>query len=289
MGIIDTLAQKIGLQPQGTLQERKASYEKVLMEAMADGVLTQAEIDELDTLRKQLKLKDDDVAPLRMKAFQRALAAVKSDGLFTPKEERDLEKIAAYLEVDGKALSQNQHTLAKMRVLYEIHRGNLPLDEVPGLGLETGEQTHMSMTATFHAVRKDTRLLSPGIGQVIKAGTPYRMGSGRLNPLAESELGEAVAGTLTVTNRRLMFNSGQHAFRLKYEKLLGVTVFADGMLLEVDTGEPRVIVPGDRRELEVIFAIVSRYLNPPPPTAKPGLGAAPGKPQPPARPQPPRR
>ncbi|MEB3330752.1 MAG: hypothetical protein VKQ33_16120, partial [Candidatus Sericytochromatia bacterium] len=109
MGIIQSLAQRIGLQPHGTLQERKATYEKVLLEAMADGVLTQAEIDELDGLRKQLKLKDEDVAPLRMKAFQRALAAVKSDGLFTPKEERDLEKIASYLEVDGKTLSQNQH------------------------------------------------------------------------------------------------------------------------------------------------------------------------------------
>jgi hypothetical protein len=289
MGIIETLAQKIGLQPQGTLQERKATYEKVLLEAMADGVLTQAEMDELDSLRKQLKLKDEDVGPLRMKAFQRALQAVKADGLFTPKEERDLEKIAAYLDVDGKTVTHNQQTLAKMRVLYEIHRGNLPLDEVPGLGLETGEQTHLSMPATYYAVRKDTRLLAPGIGQVIKAGAPYRMGAGRLNPLAEAELGDAVLGTLTLTSRRLMFNSGQHAFRLKFDKLLGITVFADGMLLEVDTGEPRVLVPGDRRELEVIFAILSRYLNPPAAPSKPGPSTAPGKPQPPSRPQPPRR
>ncbi|MEB3329426.1 MAG: hypothetical protein VKQ33_09370, partial [Candidatus Sericytochromatia bacterium] len=228
-------------------------------------------------------------APLRMKAFQRALQAVKADGLFTPKEERDLEKIAAYLDIDGKAVTHNQQTLAKMRMLYEIHRGNLPLDEVPGLGLETGEQTHLSMPATFHAVRSDTRLLTPGLGQVIRAGAPYRMGAGRLNPLAESELGEAVAGTLTLTNRRLMFNSGQHAFRLKFEKLIGITVFAEGMLLEVDTGEPRVLVPGDRRELEVIFAIISRYLNPPATSTRPGPGAPPTKPQPPAKPQPPRR
>lgn len=282
MGIIQTLAQKIGVNVLGSLDERKAQYEAVLLAAMADGVLTEAEINELDALRKTLKMKDEDVRVARLKAFQKAIDAVKADGLFTPKEEHDLEKIRSYLGLSESELVRNRVTLAKMRVLYEIHKGNLPLDEVPGLGLDKGEQTHMCVPATFFAVRPDTRLLHRGAGPVFKAGTPYRMGAGRVFPLAETELGDEVAGTWTVTNQRVMFNSGQHAFRLRYDKILGVTVFADAFLLDVDTGDPRVIRPGERKDLEVLLAIMSRYLNPPPPN-KSKAGAPNSKPQPPRR------
>lgn len=282
VGIIQNLAQKIGLNVLGTLEERKAQYELVLLEAMADGVLTEAEIKELDALRTTLKMKDEDVRVIRLKAFQRAIDAVKADGLFTPKEEHDLEKIRGYLGLGESELARNRATLAKMRVLYEIHKGNLPLDEVPGLGLERGEQTHMCVPATFFAVRHDTRLLNRGAGPVFNAGTPYRMGAGRVFPLAESELGDEVLGTWTVTNQRVMFNSGQHAFRLRYEKLVNVTVFADAFLLQVDTGEPRVIRPAERKDLEVILAVMSRYLNPPP-TSKNSTATPGGKPQPPRR------
>ena len=282
MGIIQTFAQKMGLNVLGTLEERKAQYEAVLLAAMADGVLTESEIKELDALRKTLKMKEEDVRVIRLKAFQKAIDAVKADGMFTPKEEIDLEKIRDYLGLSETEMVRNRVTLAKMRVLYEIHKGNLPLDEIPGLGLEKGEQTHMCVSASFFAVRPDTRLLHRGAGPIFKAGTPYRMGAGRVFPLTETELGDEVVGTWTITNQRVMFNSGQHAFRLRYDKLLGVTVFADAFLLEVDTGDPRVIRPTERKDLEVILAIMSRYLNPPPPNK---AKAAPptGKPQQPRR------
>ncbi|MEB3196314.1 MAG: hypothetical protein VKP62_03835 [Candidatus Sericytochromatia bacterium] len=271
----------------GSLQERQAVYEKVLLEALEDGVLTQAEIDELDGLRRQLKLKDEEVRSIRVRAFQRAIEAVKADGLFSPKEEKDLEKIAQYLGLDDTHLAHNRTTLAKMRVLYEIHKGNLPIDQVAGISLELGEMVHLSVPASFFPIHASSRLAKAGAGPFFSAGSPYRMGHGRLYPLAEDELGEAFSGMLTISNQRVMFNSGQHAFRLKYDKLLGVTVFSDGFLLAVDTGEPRVIQPANRKELEVLLAIISRYLNPPPKVEKPAPGKLPAKG--PGKPPPPRR
>ena len=272
MSFISTLVAKLGLKSAGTLEERKAQYQEVLLEAMEDGVLTNDEIEELDQLRKDLKLKDDDVKAMRMKAFQKAVEVVKADGLFTPKEEKDLEKIKAYLGVGETDVSKNRVTLAKMRVLYEIQRGNLPIDEIPGLGLEHGEQTHLSVGATLHEPQGGPKAPPPGTGPQFKAGKPFRMGAGRLMPLPEAELNQLAAGSLTITNRRFMFNSGKVTFRFKFEKIQGITVFTDGFVVEADTGEPRIVKLNDRKDLEVIAAIVSRYLNPPPPKPE-GAGA----------------
>ena len=273
MSFITSLVAKLGLKSAGTLEERKAQYQEVLLQAMDDGVLTNDEIEELDQLRKDLGLKDDDIKAMRMKAFQKAVEVVKADGLFTPKEERDLEKIKAYLGVGETDVSKNRVTLAKMRVLYEIQRGNLPIDEVPGLGLEHGEQTHISVGATFHEPKAGSRVAQPGAGPEFKAGRPYRMGAGRIVPLPEAELEQQAGGSLTITNRRFMFNSGKVAFRFKYDKIQRVTVFTDGFVVEADTGGPRVIKLNDRKDLEVMAAIVSRYLNPPPPKPE-GQGQA---------------
>lgn len=270
MGFITSLVQKLGLKSAGTLEERKAQYQEVLLQAMDDGVLTNDEIEELDQLRKDLGLKEDDIKAMRMKAFQKALEVVKADGIFTPKEERDLEKIKAYLGVGEVDVSKNQVTLAKMRVLYEIQRGNLPVDEIPGLGLEHGEQTHMSVGASLHDPKEGSKVTSPAAGPAFKPGRPYRMGAGRIMPLPEAELEEMAKGSFTITNRRVMFNSGKVTFRYKYDKLTSVTVFTDGFVFLADTGsgEPRVVKLNDRKDLEVIAAIISRYLNPPPPKAE---------------------
>jgi hypothetical protein len=281
MSFIQSLVQKLGLKSAGTLEERKAQYLEVLMQAMEDGVLTDDEIEELDQLRKDLGLKDDDIKAMRMKAFQKAVEVVKSDGLFTPKEERDLEKIKGYLGVGETDVARNRTTLAKMRVLYEVQRGNLPIDEIAGLGLEPGEQTHVSVGATLHEPAGATRVGAPGSGPVIKAGAPYKMGAGRIGVLPEAELTQAATGAFTITNRRVMFNSGKVTFRYKYEKLVGVTIFADGFVIASDTGEPRIVKLNDRKDLELIAAIISRYLNPPPPKPEgPPRPASPGSSRP---------
>lgn len=267
MGLISSLAQKLGFSPAGTLEERKAKYHQVLMKAMEDGVLTDDEIEELDTMRKQLGLKEDDVRGMRMKAFQKAVEVVKADGLFTPKEERDLEKIKGYLGVVENAVAKDRHTLAKMRVLYEVHRGNLPIDEIPGLGLDPGEQCHISVGATLHEAPKDAKILTPAAGPNIAVGKPFKMGAGRVQPLPEADLTLVTPGSLTITTHRLMFNSGKTAFRLRYDKLQQIVVFADGLIVTADTGGPRIIKLKDNKDLELIAAIVSRYLNPPPPKA----------------------
>lgn len=274
MSFIQSFVQKLGLTPAGTIEERKAQYNKVLMAAMDDGVLSDDEIEELDQLRKVLKLKDDDVKALRLRAFQKAVEVVKADGLFTPKEERDLEKIKGYLGVVETDVVKNRVTLAKMRVLYEIHRGNLPLDEVPGLGLEHGEQCHFSIPAVAFEARDAKGIVEAG--PIITHGKAYRMGEGRLQALPESELTQLASGSLTITTRRFMFNSGKTVFRLRYEKIDSITVFTDGFVAVAEGGVPRVVKLADSKDMEVISAIVSRYLNPPPP--KPPGPARPGSP-----------
>lgn len=290
MGLITSLVQKLGFSPAGTLEERKAKYNEVLMRAMEDGVLDDDEIEELDQMRKQLGLKDDDVRGMRLKAFQKAVEVVKSDGLFTPKEERDLEKIKGYLGVGETDVVKNRHTLAKMRVLYEIHRGNLPIDEVPGLGLDPGEHCHISVAATLQEPQKNSLVVRPGAGPTITAGKPFKMGAGRIQILPEAELTQITTGSLTITSQRLMYNSGKTAFRLRYDKLESVVVFLDGLVVTADTGGPRVIKLNDRKDLEVIAAIISRYMNPavPKEVKKPSGGPPPpghtaGRPNPPRR------
>jgi hypothetical protein len=279
MGLIQSLMEK--LQPAGTKEENKKKYFEVLVEALDDGVLTNDEIEELDALRKQLRLSQEDVAGMKLRAFQAAVNAAAADGIVTPKEEKDLEKIKAYLGIQESEIGRNKGTLNKMRMLYEIHKGNLPIIEIAGLGLEFGETAHLEESA--QAFEDPGGVVRPNATLSFKAGQPYRMGAGRPQPLPEG-LTPVANGTLVVSNQRAIFNTGVRGknFGMKFDRMTQVLVFTDGFGFVPDNAAPRYLRVENKQEIELIAGIISRRLNPPPPAPEKPAGPQSG-PRKPAR------
>lgn len=264
MGLLDALLDK--LQPAKTKDENKKLYFEALVEALEDGVLTNDEIDDLDAMRKKLRLQEADVAGMKLRAFQVAANAAAADGVVTPKEEKDLEKIKAYLGVDDSEIGRTKGTLNKMRMLYEIHKGNLPIVEIAGLGLNLGENAHISENA---GLLEDPSGATPRAGatQSFKAGQPYRMGGGRTQALPDGALNQVASGTLTITNQRVLFNTGirDKTWGMTFGRIAQVLVYSDGFGFVPDNAGPRFVRLSNKQEIELIAGIISRFLNPGPP------------------------
>lgn len=271
MGLLDAILDK--LQPAKTKDENKKLYFDALVEALEDGILTNDEMSELDGLRKKLRLHESDVAGMKLRAFQVAANAAAADGVVTPKEERDLQKIKSYLGIEDNEIGRTRGTLNKMRMLYEIHKGNLPMLEIPGLGLNHGESAHVSENAGMYEDESGTAV-RPNSTIQIKPGQPYRMGAGRAQPLPIEALQHAASGTFTITNNRLLFNTGIQGktFGATYGRIAGILVFTDGFGIVPDNAPARYFRVDNKQELELMAGILSRFLNPP--AEKPGEAPA---------------
>lgn len=257
MGLFKALVDRLKVKPSRNAEDSKKIFYGALLKAVQDGELTLSEMSDLDELRAELRLTDEDVKVMRVKAFQVAVNAATADGLITPKEEKDLQTIKSYLGLAEGEVARNRGTLNKMRVLFEIQKGNLPIETIPGLGLKLGEMAHVSKSAIL---LEATGPVAPA-GVVLKRGAPYRMGAGRPTLMPESGLVSVATGSMTVTNQRLMFNAGQKSFGLRYEKILTIAVYADGYAIQADTGGLRFLRLELRQDLEMIAAILSRFLN----------------------------
>jgi hypothetical protein len=280
MGLLDTLLAK--LTPGKSKDENKKMYFEALVEALEDGVLTNDEIDQLDKLRRQLRLQEDDVTGMKLRAFQVAANAAAADGVVTPQEQRDLDKIKSYLSIEDRELGHTRGTLHKMRMLYEIHKGNLPIVEIAGLALNLGEIAHITEPATLH--EDPTGSVRPGATVQVRPGQPFKMGAGRSAPMPEGSLQQAATGTLTITNQRILYNTGvrEKTFGATYARLESVLVYTDGFGFLLENAPARYVRVANKKEIELIAGVISRFMNPPPPkdnNAKP----APGGPRKPSK------
>jgi hypothetical protein len=280
MGLLDTLLAK--LQPAKSKDENKKMYFEALVEALEDGVLTNDEIDQLDTLRRQLRLQEEDVTGMKLRAFQVAANAAAADGVVTPQEQRDLDKIKSYLSIEDRELGHTRGTLNKMRMLYEIHKGNLPIVEIAGLALNLGEIAHITEPASLF--EDPTGSVRPGATVQVRAGQPFKMGAGRAQPMPEGALQQAATGTITITNQRVLFNTGirDKTFGATYARLESAVVFTDGFGFVLENAPARYVRLTNKKEIELIAGIISRFMNPPPPKDA-GAKAGPAGPRKPSK------
>lgn len=272
MGIFQSLAEKLKLNASKSKEENKRIFFDALVSALEDGELTTAEMDELAGLRSELQLSKEDIEGMKIKAFQIAVNCATADGVITPKEEYDLQTIKRYLELQESEIARNRGTLNKMRVLYEIQKGNLPVDESPGLPVLIGEVAHISQTAVLHEEPSGVGAAHPGTGGLgiyFKKNAPYRMGSARVAPVAPPATTIKIAGLLMVTNLRIVFKASEETramnsqitFSLYYEDIGNVTVHTDGFTILPLSGKTRIIRLDVFKDIEIMAMLMSRYIN----------------------------
>lgn len=226
-------------------------FRRVLEEAMEDGILTEAEIDDLEALKKAYGLSDHVVQKFKRRAYGIAFQAAVEKAPYTPRKEKELEHIQNYLKLTESELKTYKRKLRRMRAFYNLELGELPAVEVPGLELPRGEQAHWSASVTLLDDKGQTDAL-PAFDTALD--TP---------PVLDApvpELPAANQGTLVATNQRFLYKGEGKAFQIGHELVTGLAFFSDGLRIEAEAGKSKWLRFNKRADVELLAAILVRAI-----------------------------
>jgi len=246
-------------------EQKRAELRELVLEAVSDGILTQEDIHRIESKRQKLGLSIDDMRTFRTMVYMTAVKAVQKDKRLTPAEAESLSRIAEHFGVEPTTVERTQRHLAKYRLLYEIEQGNLPYVTVPGLVLQKGEECFWSEPGELleeRVVRRRYGGGSSGFSVRLAKGVYWRVGGHRGSIQRETELQAVSVGELILTNKRLIFRGDRKNVNAKWDKLLAVNVFLDGLQVSlVNRQKPILIRFRDRESTDIVAAIVCHCMN----------------------------
>jgi hypothetical protein len=242
----------------------KAAYKRDLIGAIEDGVLTPGEILSLNERRIELGLTPNDVHAMRATAYRRAYQAAASDRRITAEEAVELQNIRGYLGLSESEVAFTHRDFHRLRLLAEIQAGNLPATSTPGLLLQKREQAHWSEPAQLieeRVVRRRYEGGSSGVSIRIMKGVTYRVGAHRGQLVTDTAAVPVSDGHFVITSHRAIFRGTKKSFNYKWEKVLGIELFSDGLSLADGNGKSRIVRFVNSADLEVMGAIMSQVVN----------------------------
>lgn len=208
-------------------------YRQHLERALADGILSEREAEELEGLRAQRDLSDTEVRMVAVSLYRRALRDAIADSRITRQEDEALQRLRAQLGLTDTDLARDLGQLQRIRLLAGVERGELPQIEPP-VELNDDEICHW----TIHA-RLAEQLVVPGRGTALRAvsfslenSDPFSVTAARSVLADSSEVLPSDLGMLVVTNRRTIFSGARRNVSIPHMKLRTLDLFADGVALD---------------------------------------------------------
>ena len=197
-----------------------------------------------------------------LKTIQKAFDDAVTDRRLTPDEDNRLVKMAAHLGVNSITHSdEDRVTLERFRLLARIEAGELPV-LTTGIRLQRGEVCHAEFRCRLHEKRTVTKRVNyagPTGSIRIMKGLSFRYGSVSVSRVTSEELRQIDAGTLYVTNKRLLFNAAARNLNVPYKKVIAFTMYADGVQVEKDTGRDQYFLGS--RDLELLGAVLDAAIG----------------------------
>jgi hypothetical protein len=210
-----------------------ARYQRAIDDVLADERVTDDERAWLARLAAALRIPGN----LARRMYESSAASLvarlwtgsMADSRLTQEEAERVANVAdsAGVELDGKATQ----AIAQVRVLASLQAGGaLPILDPP-LQLQRGEVCHFYYPATWHEVRKQ-----------------------RSGGVSEDALTALGTGLAIITNRRVIFEGTGKTHSVKYDSLLGIKEYTDGVELRRHSGRnPFILVEAQTAELFVLL------------------------------------
>lgn len=118
-----------------------------------------------------------------------------------------------------------------------------------------GERCHAATKAVQHELRTRTRAVRVvGPTARVRRGVYYGAGTAAIDRVEEDVLHEIDHGTLYATSKRLMLDGSRKTTSMAYSKIINLTRYDDGVVIEKDTGKDQVFrCNGDVKVFAVIL------------------------------------
>jgi hypothetical protein len=239
----------------------RETYSQALADAVSDGVLTDAEVDELSTLQKKGALSANDVRSLGVAIYHDALEAAAADARLTREEDAALHRLQTQLGLTDADLAADMTQLARLRTLARIEEGHFPEVRSP-IQLVPDEKCYWVVQCTLAerlTVRSSRRELA-GITTAINAEGPFNV-VGECSALRPAEdILPSDLGVLIITSRRTVFQGARRTVSLPHARLESVTLYEDGIRIdEVKPPARRYLLTGDPDLAAAIVVYAARH------------------------------
>ncbi|HEX6558729.1 MAG TPA: hypothetical protein VF021_04685 [Longimicrobiales bacterium] len=244
-------------------QRRRRSrrlYQQHLERALADGILTEAEAQELASVREERDLSAAEVRMVAVSLYRRALKDAVADARITEEEDETLRRMRHQLGLSDQDLAEDVAQLQRIRLFAGIERGDLPLIDSP-VPLAEGEVAHWAVQGTLA-----DQLVVPGRRTGLRAisfeidGSATFSASGERSALRpSSEVLPTDLGFVLITNRRTMFRGARRTVSIPHMKLRTLDLFQDGVALaETDPPHSSFLLVSDPELTAAVLLCAAR-------------------------------
>ncbi len=215
-------------------------------------------------LEDAARLPPDQRHDARLGAVTKALEVALADQTWTEEEEARIASLAAGLGLTAADVTGAFGRYSDQLALGRVNAGRLePLVNPQGLLLKRGEEVYLQTDALLlkEVVDREMRGGYRGVSIRVAKGVRFNTGGIRAHSVViGSHMEVADRGVLSVTSQRVVFAGARKAIEVRYERLLGLQGFSDGIGLQIANraSEPVLKVPNGALVAATIQAAVSR-------------------------------
>jgi hypothetical protein len=209
------------------------TYSQALAEAVADGVLTDDEVQGLSALQKDGGLTPSDVRLLSVAIYHEALEAAAEDARLTPEEDVALLRLQKQLGLTEADLAEDLMQVARLRTLARIEEGHFPEVRSP-IQLVPDEKCYWVVQCTL-AERLTVRsapIELTGITADISGNAPFAPLGDRDELRPAEDILPSDLGVLIITSRRTVFQGARRTVSVPHARLESVTLYDDGVRID---------------------------------------------------------
>jgi hypothetical protein len=221
----------------------KASRKRILKEHMdhlsADGTLSESDKRHLAYLTANLKLSEEDANSVQGELFMEHWRPIQqrlnSTMYLNDADVAELEELGKRFGV--KITQEESILIARQRWMMD-QKGILPKPlGTSAAMLSPKENAYWEIPSTWHQIRSVSKgYVGGSVG--IRVAKGVRLSLGRAIPVRRQELTPLSAGTLTVTDKRLLLQGGQRSTTILLSRITSTEIFKEGLMIHKDRGVP---------------------------------------------------
>jgi hypothetical protein len=222
-------------------------YEDALERALADGLLTDEELQELERRRAEEHLSAEEVHLVGRSIYRKALRSAAEDQRLTEEEEGRLATLQSLLGLSDAEIATDERQYARLRLLAAVERGRLLPEIESPFALGPGERPHWLVRATAgeELALPGHRVRSRGQRFPLPGREVYDVQDTRSALEPDGSFLPRDVGLLVVTDRRTVFRGARQRTELRHEDLTELVAFADGVGMVDAEGSLRLYLVDD--------------------------------------------
>lgn len=164
--------------------------------------------------------------------------------------------IDIFKEITGNN-SNNVKSLMSKEILGMINRGQLPNISIKNINLKEGEICHYADSGYTYKDKTITTGYtgrSSGINVKLTKGLSYRTGGTGSKAIRETQR-TTYAGTLVVTDKRVIYISTKDSFDKTFDKITSIVELEEGVLIQIGSASYAIIIPTHSEFMKVFNMI----------------------------------